>query len=248
MDQSDDDVWKTTDMGWGVHPEGIRKMLNYIQVRPGFCFLFCERGFAFCSVGVLAGRKGALFGGRGERSQPAGNVGLWVLPVFLPRCCGVSAGARRLQPAVAAGSNREDSTLRMQQKQQQCASGEAGWVACMCWLHARTPAISLDLPHLRKHSMPCSARTYIRTHRQGQAHTPLIGARMCMALSWSTLAARELHGDRHCSLAPAWAHTPHTGALHGRRSSSGSGMLVTEAAASMTALHQLMTACLSSLC
>lgn len=32
MDQSDDDVWKTTDMGWGVHPEGMRKMLNYIQV------------------------------------------------------------------------------------------------------------------------------------------------------------------------------------------------------------------------
>jgi beta-glucosidase/6-phospho-beta-glucosidase/beta-galactosidase len=24
-------VWKTTDMGWGVHPEGMRKMLNYIQ-------------------------------------------------------------------------------------------------------------------------------------------------------------------------------------------------------------------------
>jgi beta-glucosidase/6-phospho-beta-glucosidase/beta-galactosidase len=32
VDQSDDDVWKTTDMGWGVYPEGIRKMLNYIQV------------------------------------------------------------------------------------------------------------------------------------------------------------------------------------------------------------------------
>ena len=31
VDQSDDDVWKTTDMGWGVHPEGMRKMLNYIQ-------------------------------------------------------------------------------------------------------------------------------------------------------------------------------------------------------------------------
>lgn len=33
VDQSDDDVWKTTDMGWGVYPEGLRKMLNYIQVR-----------------------------------------------------------------------------------------------------------------------------------------------------------------------------------------------------------------------
>ena len=32
VDQSDDDVWKTTDMGWGVYPEGMRKMLNYIQV------------------------------------------------------------------------------------------------------------------------------------------------------------------------------------------------------------------------
>jgi hypothetical protein len=33
VDQSDDDVWKTTDMGLGVHPEGIRKVLGYIQVR-----------------------------------------------------------------------------------------------------------------------------------------------------------------------------------------------------------------------
>jgi hypothetical protein len=33
VDQSDDDCWKTTDMGWGIHPEGIRKMLTYIQVR-----------------------------------------------------------------------------------------------------------------------------------------------------------------------------------------------------------------------
>ena len=32
VDQSDDDVWKTTDMGWGVYPQGMRKMLNYIQV------------------------------------------------------------------------------------------------------------------------------------------------------------------------------------------------------------------------
>jgi len=31
VDQSDDDTWKTTDMGWGVWPEGMRKMLNYIQ-------------------------------------------------------------------------------------------------------------------------------------------------------------------------------------------------------------------------
>jgi len=36
VDQSDDDVWKTTDMGWGVYPEGMRKMLNYIQV--GYCW------------------------------------------------------------------------------------------------------------------------------------------------------------------------------------------------------------------
>lgn len=31
VDQSDDDAWKTTDMGWGVHPEGIRKVLAYVQ-------------------------------------------------------------------------------------------------------------------------------------------------------------------------------------------------------------------------
>ncbi len=32
VEQSDGEDWKTTDMGWGVHPEGIRKMLAYIQV------------------------------------------------------------------------------------------------------------------------------------------------------------------------------------------------------------------------
>jgi hypothetical protein len=35
IQQSNGDGWKTTDMGWGVHPEGIRKVLGFIQVRPG---------------------------------------------------------------------------------------------------------------------------------------------------------------------------------------------------------------------
>lgn len=79
--------------------------------------------------------------------------------------------------------------------------------------------------------MPCSTRTYIPTHRPGQAHTPLI----CTCME-HTLAAWELHGNRHRFLTPAWASTPDTGALHGMRSSSsGSGMLVTEAAASKAA-------------
>jgi hypothetical protein len=43
VDQSDDDVWKTTDMGWGVYPEGMRKVLNYIQVRMG-CWLLGTLG------------------------------------------------------------------------------------------------------------------------------------------------------------------------------------------------------------
>jgi hypothetical protein len=30
--QSNGPGWKTTDMGWGVHPEGIRKILGFIQV------------------------------------------------------------------------------------------------------------------------------------------------------------------------------------------------------------------------
>jgi len=35
VDQSDAPGWKTTAMGWGVYPEGMRKMLNYIQVCEG---------------------------------------------------------------------------------------------------------------------------------------------------------------------------------------------------------------------
>jgi beta-glucosidase/6-phospho-beta-glucosidase/beta-galactosidase len=47
VDQSDDDVWKTTDMGWGVYPEGMRKMLNYIQKE------FNPRGGIIITGGVL---------------------------------------------------------------------------------------------------------------------------------------------------------------------------------------------------
>eukprot|EP00878_Enallax_costatus_P000354 GHUV01000438.1.p1 GENE.GHUV01000438.1~~GHUV01000438.1.p1 ORF type:complete len:909 (+),score=324.27 GHUV01000438.1:86-2812(+) len=48
VDQSDDDVWKTTDMGWGVYPEGMRKMLNYIQreYNPKGGIIITENGCA----------------------------------------------------------------------------------------------------------------------------------------------------------------------------------------------------------
>ncbi|KAF6260086.1 glycosyl hydrolase family 1-domain-containing protein [Scenedesmus sp. NREL 46B-D3] len=48
VDQSDDEVWKTTDMGWGVHPEGLRKMLKYIQreFNPRGGIIITENGCA----------------------------------------------------------------------------------------------------------------------------------------------------------------------------------------------------------
>ena len=48
VDQSDDIAWKTTAMGWGVHPEGIRKMLNYIQTEynPKGGIVITENGVA----------------------------------------------------------------------------------------------------------------------------------------------------------------------------------------------------------
>jgi hypothetical protein len=48
VDQSDDDVWKTTDMGWGVYPEGIRKVINYIQkeYNPKGGIIITENGCA----------------------------------------------------------------------------------------------------------------------------------------------------------------------------------------------------------
>ena len=66
MDQSDDDTWKTTDMGWGVWPEGMRKMLNYIQKE-------------YNPRGVSQGGKeggGELLGGAMRMSE----VMLWGMP------------------------------------------------------------------------------------------------------------------------------------------------------------------------
>eukprot|EP00877_Chromochloris_zofingiensis_P007969 jgi/Chrzof1/3425/Cz12g24240.t1 len=48
VDQTDDDAWKITDMGWGIHPEGIRKMLDYIQreYNPRGGIIITENGVA----------------------------------------------------------------------------------------------------------------------------------------------------------------------------------------------------------
>jgi beta-glucosidase/6-phospho-beta-glucosidase/beta-galactosidase len=48
VDQSDDDTWKTTDMGWGVHPEGMRSMLNYIQTEYNPRGVSAWRGLSRC--------------------------------------------------------------------------------------------------------------------------------------------------------------------------------------------------------
>eukprot|EP00775_Hariotina_reticulata_P002379 gene2379-2684_t len=54
VDQSDDDVWKTTDMGWGVYPQGMRKMLNYIQreYNPKGGIIITENGCAVAEEDV----------------------------------------------------------------------------------------------------------------------------------------------------------------------------------------------------
>ncbi|KIZ04141.1 hypothetical protein MNEG_3820 [Monoraphidium neglectum] len=54
VDQSDDAAWKTTDMGWGVHPEGIRKMLNWVQdeFSPRGGIIITENGAAIPEDGV----------------------------------------------------------------------------------------------------------------------------------------------------------------------------------------------------
>lgn len=146
VDQSDDDVWKTTDMGWGVHPEGIRKMLNYIQVRPGFCFIcsvkqgFCF--FVFCSGFWREGRRCPFWREGRERSQPAGNV--WVGGSCRCSCraaVGYQRGARRLQLTVAqqaATGSTAASSLTVYAAEVAAMHIWGGGVGCMHVLAAFT--------------------------------------------------------------------------------------------------------------
>lgn len=78
MDQSDDDVWKTTDMGWGVHPEGMRKMLNYIQVGvlSAGCCLLVLLAFAVKNVCCLCCGGGGSSSRSRSTASPAGSLGL----------------------------------------------------------------------------------------------------------------------------------------------------------------------------
>jgi hypothetical protein len=76
VDQSDDDVWKTTDMGWGVYPEGMRKMLNYIQVGDCCCWGTQWLCTCVCVCGGGAGGRGVIPGGGGEGAGGRGQ-GVW---------------------------------------------------------------------------------------------------------------------------------------------------------------------------
>ncbi|KIY94599.1 beta-glucosidase [Monoraphidium neglectum] len=59
VDLSDDAAWKTTAMGWGVHPEGIRRVLNYIQAEynPRGGIIVTENGVAVEEAGVAEALK-----------------------------------------------------------------------------------------------------------------------------------------------------------------------------------------------